>query len=481
MPWPRLTAAIGRLLQLGRREYRAFRRWLENTRNFIHLSLLLLIPLVIGLVTWLANTVELLPFLLFPPLVSGAYTLFREPESPYASPRRFVGGMTLGAICGWIAVAVSTRYWYQVSPEAYQINPGAAAFGVLLTGVLTWALDLEESQAFSTALLVLATGVTQLVYVVSVFLSASLVVVVFVVWRSTIYERRAEYLYETTHADDQVLVPMRGATADTVATFGARLAAAHDTGKIVLFRVVDDATEAPDATTVDTDGGTVVRGGGADTAGLDELTGAARETAATLEATADRLRARFDIPCEVVVTTGNADASQLAVRTATETNCDLIVTPYRTADGELTDFVRRLFDSRLDVVALRTDGTQTHWRRIMLPIKYQGDIAHAMLDFAQRLAGDTSYISVCHCIDNESERRAAESMVADLAEPFERAIETRVTTSSLDDFLSANADNYDLTIIGSSTDRTVVSRIIDAPTFEQLESVDSDVAVVHRG
>jgi hypothetical protein len=169
------------------------------------------------------------------------------------------------------------------------------------------------------------------------------------------------------------------------------------------------------------------------------------------------------------------------VRTATETNCDLIVTPYRTADGELTDFVRRLFDSRLDVVALRTDGTQTHWRRIMLPIKYQGDIAHAMLDFAQRLAGDTSYISVCHCIDNESERRAAESMVADLAEPFERAIETRVTTSSLDDFLSANADNYDLTIIGSSTDRTVVSRIIDAPTFEQLESVDSDVAVVHRG
>ncbi|ERH07384.1 MAG: hypothetical protein J07HN4v3_03024, partial [Halonotius sp. J07HN4] len=38
-----------------------------------------------------------------------------------------------------------------------------------------------------------------------------------------------------------------------------------------------------------------------------------------------------------------------------------------------------------------------------------------------------------------------------------------------------------LTIIGSSTDRTVVSRIIDAPTFKQLETIDTDVAVVHRG
>lgn len=476
-----LRPIINRFLRLLRREWGDFRCWLEDTRNFIHLSLLLVVPLLIGLVTFLANAIELLPFLLFPPLVSGAFRLFRDPEARHASPQRFVGGMTLGAICGWIAVTVSTRYWYQVPPDAYQINPGAAAFGILLTGVLTWALDLEGPQAFSTALLVLATGVTQLVYVVSVFLSASFVMVVFLVWRSEIYERRADYLYQTTHADDQVLVPMRGDTAETVATFGARLAAAHETGKIVLFSVVDETATATDGTAIDTDGGTVVRRGSTDEQHLDGLTGSARETAERLETTAAQLREQFDIPCEVVITTGNADSAQLAVRTANETNCDLIVTPYRTVDNELTPFVSSLFNSRLDVVALRTDGSQTHWRRVLLPIKYQGDIAHAMLDFAERLAGDTSYISVCHCIDSEDERRTAESMVADLAETFERAIETRVTTSSLDTFLSANADNYDLTIIGSSTDRTVVSRIIDAPTFKQLEAVDTDVAVVHRG
>jgi HPP family. len=209
--------------------------------------LLLFIPLLIGGVTLLADTLDLLPFLLFPPLVSGAYSLFREPESQYASPRRFVGGMTLGAVCGWIAVTASTRYLQQVPPDALQINPGAAAFAVLLTGLLTWGLDLEEPQAFSTALLVLATGATQIVYVVSVFLSASLVVVVFLIWRSEVYEQRADYLYQTTHADDQVLVPMRGDTAETVATFGARLAAAHETGKIVLFSAVEEAETAATA------------------------------------------------------------------------------------------------------------------------------------------------------------------------------------------------------------------------------------------
>jgi nucleotide-binding universal stress UspA family protein len=485
-PGSRLRPILDRLLRLVRRESRDFRSWLEDTRNFIHFSLLLVVPLLIGLVTFLANTIELLPFLLFPPLVSGAFTLFREPESRYASPKRFVGGMTMGAICGWAALEVSARYFYQVAPETFRINPGAAAFGVLLTGVVTWALDLEESQAFSTALLVLVSGVTQLVYVASVFASSLIVVGVFVVWRREIYEKRADYLYQTTHADDQVLVPMRGETADSVAAFGARLAAAHDTGTLVLFSAVDEPAAQADDPVVDTDGGPTVdhRGGDHDsgTPGtVADLSPPARETVERLEAAADRLRDRFGIPCEIAVSAGNADDAQRAVSTAEEMNCDLIVTPYLTSGDELSPFVRRLFDSSIDVVALRTDGEQTHWRRIMLPIKYQGDVAHAMLDFAERLAGDTSYISVCHCIDSEDERRAAESMVADLVETFERAIETRVTTSSLDDFLSANADNYDLTIIGSSTDRTLVSRIIDAPTFEQLDAVETDVAVVHRG
>mgnify|MGYP000019879105 FL=1 len=489
----RLRTVFGRLLRLIRRKRRDFRGWLEDTRNFIHFSLLLVVPLLIGLVTWLANSIELLPFLLFPPLVSGAFTLFREPESQYASPRRFVGGMTMGAVCGWVALAVSARYLYRVPPETFQINPGAAAFGVLLTGIVTWALDIEESQAFSTALLVLVSGVTQFIYVLSVFASSVIVVGVFVVWRREIYEQRADYLYQTTHADDQVLVPMRGETADTVATFGAQLAAAHDTGKLVLFSVVTDGEHATDDA-VDTDGGAAVRrvtptgdaatGSAADgqvsTAAAD-LPAAARETAESLEAHAESLSDRFDIPCEVVVVAGEPDDARVAVEAATETNCDLVVTPYQTADGELTRFIRGLFNSTLDVVVLRSNGERTSWRRLLVPIKHYGEVAHAMLDFAERLTGETSYVSVCHSIDSEGDRRTAEAMVADLVEPFERAIETRVTTSPLESFLSVHADNYDLTILGSSTDRTVVSRIIDAPTFEQLKELDCDIAIVHRG
>jgi len=492
-PDSRLRAILTRLLRLLRREWRDFRSWIEDTRNFIHLSLLLVVPLLIGLVTWLANSIELLPFLLFPPLVSGAFTLFREPESQYASPRRFVGGMTMGAVCGWVALELSARYWYHVAPETFRINPGAAAFGVLLTGIVTWALDFEESQAFSTALLILVSGVTQVVYVVSVFISSLIVVGVFVVWRREIYEQRADYLYQTTHADDQVLVPMRGETAETVATFGAQLAAAHETGKLVLFSVVNDVESTPDEAGVDTDGGTTLRrvrptgetaaespgDGNASTAA--DLPSSARETAEALEAHAKRLRDRFDIPCEVVVVAGEPDDARIAVEAADETNCDLVVTPYQTADGELTRFIRGLFDSTLDVVVLRSNGERTSWRRLLVPIKHYGEVAHAMLDFAERLAGEMSYVSVCHSIDSESDRRTAEAMVADLVEPFERAIETRVTTSPLETFLSVHADNYDLTILGSSTDRTVVSRIIDAPTFEQLKELDCDIAIVHRG
>ncbi|MFB6292861.1 MAG: HPP family protein [Halonotius sp.] len=499
----RLRPLFARLRRLVVRECRDFRRWVEDTRNFLHLSLLLFVPLLIGLVTWLASRIDLLPFLLFPPLVSAAFVLFHEPESKYASPRRVVGGMTTGAVCGWVALEISARFWYHVAPQTFHINPGAAAFGMFLTGVVTWVLDVELSQAFSTALLVLASGVTQFVYVVSVFVSSLIVVAVFVVWRREIYEQRADYLYQTTHADDQVLVPMRGETADAVASFGAQLAAAHEAGKLVLFRTVAEADEGDEAAPVSADGGTDLRRPSPTTAETDTtdaetdataadattdttddasgLSPAARETVDELETHAEQLRERFDIPCEVVVVAGDPDAADVAVRTAEEMNCDLVVTPYLTADGELTRFVRGLFDSRLDVVALRSDGERTDWRRILLPIKYHGDVAHAMLDFAERLVGETSYLSVCHCIDCEDDRRRAEAMVADLVETFERAVETRVTTTPLESFLSVHADNYDLTIIGSSTDRSMVSRVIDTPTFEKLDELDCDVAVVHRG
>lgn len=475
-----LRVALFRFRQVAQREITDFRRWLEDTRNFLHLSLLVFIPTLIAFVTVLANTVDLLPFLLFPPLASGTYTLFANPGSKYAAPRRFVGGMTAGALCGWIALEVAARFWYHVPPQRFQVHPGAAAFAVLLTGVLTWVLDLEESQAFSTALLVLVVGVTQFVYVLSVFVSSTLVAGVFLLWRRYVYEERAEYLYQTTHGDDHVLVPMRGRTAPAIATFGARLAAPHEASKVVLLEIVPTEDANPGETIVETNGGVETDHEGT-TAVATDISGPAREAAGRLEAHAEQITDRFGIPCEVVVATGDPDDSETVVRTARDRNCDLIVTPYETANGKLTRFIRRLFASTLDVVVVRTEKEHDEWRRILVPIKAPGDVAHAMLDFADRLAWETGHAAVCHCIEDEPKRREAETMVTNLAETFERAFETRVISTPIEAFLSANANNYDLTIVGSSTERTVVSRIIDPPTFQQLETLDCDLAIVQLG
>ncbi|MFB6168278.1 MAG: HPP family protein [Haloferacaceae archaeon] len=476
----RLRAAVVDIYPGAFQTVSEFRRWLENTRNFVHLSLFVVLPLLVALVTYLSNAVDTLPFLLFPPLASGAHTLFTRPESRDSSPRRFVGGMTTGAVCGWVALEVAARYWYHVPPQTFHGHPGAAAFGVLLTGVVTWLLDLEESQSYSTALLVLVAGVARPVYVLSVFVSSTIVAGVFLLWRREVYEHRASYLYQTSRGDDRVLVPMRGEAAENAASFGAQLARPHEACTVVLLEVVNTAGDDAGETVVGTDGVTDTCRE-APAAVPADAPQPAREAAERLESRAAEITDRFDVPCEVVVAAGDHDDPRVVVETAREKNCDVVVTPYETSNGRLSRFVRGLFASAVDVVVVRTEDDRTEWGRTLVPVKRHGADAHAMLEFADRLAGETGHAAVCHCIDSESERRDAEEMVADLAETFERAFETRVTTARLEAFLSANAENYDLTIVGSSAERTVVSRVVDPPTFRQLDDLDCDLAVVNRG
>jgi hypothetical protein len=217
----RARALLRRARRFERRELREFRAWLEHTRNLLHLSILVIVPLLIAFVTWLSNAVEILPFLLFPPLASGTYTLFAQPESRYASPRRFVGGLTAGGLCGWIAFEGVTRYWYAGQTSGSTVDPAAAGFGIFLTGLVTWALDVEEASAFSSALLVFVVDVSggayllpvvpgvavavtpQFAYVLSVLVSSSIVAVIFYAWRERFYERRARYLYRSRKGDDR--------------------------------------------------------------------------------------------------------------------------------------------------------------------------------------------------------------------------------------------------------------------------------------
>jgi len=103
----RLHALASRLRRLERRELDSFVRWIEHTGNLLHLSVLVFVPLLIAAVTWLTNMTAVISFLLFPPLASGTYTLFADPEGKYATPWKFVGGMTVGALCGWLAIELT--------------------------------------------------------------------------------------------------------------------------------------------------------------------------------------------------------------------------------------------------------------------------------------------------------------------------------------------------------------------------------------
>ena len=473
----RISPLLARVRRVERRELSEFRRWLENTSNLLHLSILLFVPLIIGFVTFLTGRIGTLSYLLFPPLASGTYTLFSDPEGRYADPVRFVGSLTIGAVCGLVSL------WFTVAtygePQTATPHPVSAALAVFLTGVVTWAIDVEAPSAFSTALLALvsnpATAVSQtesaVAYVVNIFLASAIVAGAFVVWRERFYERRAQYLYETVHGDDHVLVPMRGDDAPRTALFGARLAAAHDAGKVVLLGIVAEAPE----TAIGPDEADIATTEGDDA----DLSAEADETVSELESCAADIRTSVGVPCEVVVAAG--DPVPTTVQAAQNANCDLVVTPYEEDRGLLSEYVRGIFRSQLDAVAFRSVGDTRRWKRILVLVSRPGDTAHAMIDFATRLAGQNGVVSVTTCISNEVERRTAETRLANFAETADGPIETRVSRSDVQSFISANAGSYDLLVLGSSQERSAASRFVSPPTFERLRSVECDVAIFDRG
>ncbi|WP_459191265.1 HPP family protein [Halosimplex sp. J119] len=498
----RLYGTVARLRRLERREARAFRRWVERTRTLVHLSILVFVPLLIALVTALSNVEPRLSFLLFPPLASGTYTLFANPEGRYASPSRFVVGLTVGALCGWAALGVTTTLGVAGGgASAFAVGAAEAALAVFLAGVATWMLDVEEPSAYSTALLgLLVRPGAQFEFTLSILLASSIVALVFTVWRERFYERRAQFLYESTRGDDHVLVPMRGENPDATAMLGARLAAAHDAGKVVLLDVVDDATAASaerdaldDSRRFDgrlaSDGGEATEerdeagvepDGGSDSPSEREPDPAVVEAADRLESRADKIERRVGVPCQVVIAVGGRSPAATVLKTAHEVDCDLVAAAYEQRHGALSPYLHDLFRGDVDVLVHRSSAGRTHWKRVMVPVRRASDVAHGMIDFAIRLVGRTGRISVCSCVSGERERRRAEEMLADLVEAFDGDFETRVATQSIERYLAENADQFDLVFMGASTDRSAASRLISPPTFERIQDLDTDVVIVDR-
>jgi hypothetical protein len=478
------------LRRYSERRLAAARRWLENTENLLHVSVLVFVPLLVAVVTGLSNALAELSFLLFPPLASGAYTLFANPEGEYASPVRFVAGLTLGALSGWAAIVVS-------GPTPGVISPTSAGLAILLVGSVTWAFDVEEPAAFSTALLVLVTDqASPKAYVVSVAVFGTFVAGAFAVWRRRIYEQRATFLYGTVRADDHVLVPLVEGVDDTLAAFGGSIAGAHDAGKVVLLDVVSEqevaaaeraaVAESAEATV---DPGAAVRSVTDDAGESQEsdptdatsdaggsLPDGVRGRVTELEATADRLRTRFDVACDVAVAAG--DPFEATRRTAREANCDLVVPPF-SADTE--PFVTDVFENDVDAVALRAADGHESWRRVLVMVARPGDTAHAMVDFAERLAGSNGRVSVCTCIDSKRERRRAEEKLARVAETEATPIETRVIEAAPGEFCSSAAGYYDLVLVGATRGESPLLSIFSTEVLETLQEADCDVGIVERG
>ena len=480
-----VRSAGQRFRRFERRELRELGAWLERTSTIVHLSVLLFVPLLIGLVTYLSNTLAALSFLLFPPLASGAYTLFANPEGPYAHPTQFVGGLTIGAVCGWGGLTLSN--WLVGAPAAgLAVTAASAALAVLLVGATTWVVGLEEPAAYSTALLGLLVPAGQrLAFLVSVFTASAIVAGVFVVWRREFYEQRATVLYQSVRGDDHVLVPMYGERADATAMLGARIAAAHDAGKVVLLDVVDDERLArAERDLLDEHDAVDLASpaAGPETAvweSVDRETVA--DTVGRLETSARRIETAVGVPCEVVIAVEGGSLGGTILATAAETNCDLVTAPYAQRRGRLAPFIHELFRGDVDVLVHRSADGATRWRRALVPVRRASDVAHSMIDFAIRIAGGSGEVAVCTCLGGSGDRRRAEAMLANLVDPFDGGIETRVSSQEIVPFLRRTAPSYDLVLIGASRDRSAASRLVAPPTFESIEDLDTDVAIVDRG
>ncbi len=452
------------------------RRRISSTDRLLHVMIVFVVPLLLAGLTWLSNAVSVLPFVIYPPLAAGTYTLFADPESQYADPRRFVGGMTLGAASGWAALSFLTAVWYTVPPGQMEVHAGATALAVGLTALLTWTLDLEVPTSFSAALLALLAG-PSFHYVIAIGLSSGAVAIVYSVWREHIYDRRADFLYRTARRDDRVLIPVRGVPAEEdTALFGAWLAAAHEAGTVVIYRATPDQQMPPP----DVDPASKAGENGIVTVEAEGETTATPELA-TLDRVRRTIEETVDVPTELAIETGDPDDPATAVAAAAALDCDLIVTGQAEPLPEPTPFLTGIFASPIDAVAFQPTEATTSWSRVLVLVRGPGPTARAMVDFATRIAATPDRVSVAHTVEGKEGRRAAETMLTELVDSFESDIETRVATGSVEDFLAQNARYYDVVFIGSSSDRSVASRILSPPTFQHLEEVAVDLALVHVG
>jgi len=242
-----------------------------------------------------------------------------------------------------------------------------------------------------------------------------------------------------------------------------------------FFRIADEVVDAEDRGDSDAD-----RTDAADSSPESSVDRAVAESASHLEERAAEIERRVGVPCEVVVAVNGGSAAATVRKTASEVNCDLIAASYEQRHGALSPYLRDLFRGQTDVVVHRSRAGRTRWKEVLVPVRSASDVAHGMLDFATRLVGRTGSVSVVTCVTSDRERRRAEDTLADLVDPFDGEFETRTSTRPIERYLAESGSEFDLIIMGASRNRSAASRLVAPPTFERIQDVDADVAIVDR-
>lgn len=421
----------------ARRLWYSARARLSDSTTLVRVSVLVVVPFVMAIVTWLSNVSDLVAFLLFPPLAAGTYSLIVNPRE--ASPRLFVAGITAGALSGWAAV-VATGAGTEAGSDIV-VSPTGAALSVLFAGLTSWLFNLEEPAAFSTALLVLVTGTNEAVYVGGMVASTLIVATAFLLYRDRVYTPGVQYLYHTLDGAHSVVVPIAGATGTARAHFAAQLAAGEkSSGRIVLVGAVQEATPGTSNTPVET--------------------------------LASTLTADYGVDTDVVVTRDEPTPADVTT-VAQDTVSDLIVAPFDPATPEtFLPFLR----APTDVIGLKTTPDRRAWQRILVGISGREQTDRTLVELADRIGTE---LSLYHYSKPGDRRRGRERLLSDLVDVATATVDTRIGNTPPEQFFQRAAAGYDLVAVGASMDRQTFSRAVAPPRFYTIEA-GCDIAVINR-
>lgn len=140
-----------------------------------------LVAIVLGGVTALANAVHHLGYLLFPPLAAASYSLFTRRDA-WGFPWDVPVALTVGAAAGWLAIVVVTTV-HHVPEKPFTVSPAVVILTVLVAGVVLHALSIELPPAFAVGLLLPFAGVSPAVYTLNVALASTLVAACYYGWQ----------------------------------------------------------------------------------------------------------------------------------------------------------------------------------------------------------------------------------------------------------------------------------------------------------